>query len=61
VAGPGLVDECLPLAPIKPGEAVLTGGHGLPNPYVIHCLGPIYGVDEPAAELLAGGFESSST
>jgi O-acetyl-ADP-ribose deacetylase len=52
-AGPGLERECRPLAPIKPGEAVITSGHNLPNRYVIHCLGPVYGVDEPADELLA--------
>jgi len=52
-AGPGLEAECRPLAPIKPGEAVLTGGHDLPNRHVIHCLGPVYGVDRPEAELLA--------
>lgn len=52
-AGPGLEVECRPLAPIKPGEAVITGGHNLPNRYVIHCLGPVYGVDKPEAELLA--------
>src|SRR5690606_17790534 len=52
-AGPGLERECRPLAPIRPGQAVITGGHGLPNRHVIHCLGPIYGVDGPADELLA--------
>jgi O-acetyl-ADP-ribose deacetylase (regulator of RNase III) len=52
-AGPGLAEECAPLAPIRPGECVLTSGHALPNPAVIHCLGPVYGVDEPAEELLA--------
>lgn len=52
-AGPGLFEECRALAPLRPGEAVLTGGHNLPNRYVIHCLGPVYGVDEPAEELLA--------
>jgi O-acetyl-ADP-ribose deacetylase (regulator of RNase III) len=52
-AGPGLEEECRPLAPIKPGEAVITGGHNLPNRYVIHCLGPIYGVNKPEDELLA--------
>ncbi len=46
-AGPGLEKECGYLAPIKPGEAVITGGHNLPNPYVIHCLGPVYGMDKP--------------
>ncbi len=52
-AGPGLEEECRPLAPIRPGEAVITGGHGLPNRYVIHCLGPIYGVDKPEGKILA--------
>lgn len=53
VAGPGLAEECRPLAPIQPGDCVITGGHGLSNPCVIHCLGPVHGVDEPAEELLA--------
>ncbi|MCS4504501.1 macro domain-containing protein [Arhodomonas aquaeolei] len=52
-AGSGLAQECAPLAPIAPGEAVMTGGHGLPNPHVIHCLGPVYGRDTPSDELLA--------
>ncbi|MGH8160897.1 MAG: macro domain-containing protein, partial [Gammaproteobacteria bacterium] len=52
-AGSGLAEECRPLAPIAPGEAVVTGAHDLPNDWVIHCLGPVYGRDEPAAELLA--------
>lgn len=58
-AGPGLDAECRPLAPIRPGEAVITGAHGLPNRHVIHCLGPVYGVDEPAAELLASCYRNS--
>jgi O-acetyl-ADP-ribose deacetylase (regulator of RNase III) len=53
VAGPGLAEECLPFAPITPGRAVITGGHHLPNPYVIHCLGPVYGKDQPSDLLLA--------
>lgn len=52
-AGPGLYEECKPLAPIQTGEAVITSGHGLPNPFVIHCLGPVYGQDKPEAILLA--------
>jgi len=51
-AGPGLAQEARPMAPITPGEAVITGGHDLPNDYVIHALGPVYGRDEPADELL---------
>lgn len=58
-AGPELDRECRPLAPISPGEAVITGAHDLPNRYVIHTLGPIYGVDEPADELLADCYRNS--
>lgn len=55
-AGPGLADEAVPLGPIAPGECVLTSGHELPNPHVLHCLGPVYGRDEPADELLASAY-----
>jgi O-acetyl-ADP-ribose deacetylase len=58
-AGPGLEEECRPLAPISPGEAVITGAHKLPNQYVIHCLGPVYGRDEPSGELLAGCYRNA--
>lgn len=58
-AGPGLEEETRPLAPIRPGEAVITSGHGLPNPHVIHCLGPVYGRDEPADELLASCYREA--
>ena len=58
-AGPGLEAEARPLAPIGPGEAVITGGHDLPNRYVIHTLGPVYGRDRPEAELLAGCYRNS--
>lgn len=59
VAGPGLAAECRPLAPIRPGQAVITGGHRLPNPWVIHCLGPVYGVDRPEAELLRNCYRNA--
>ena len=52
-AGPGLAEEAGPLGPIHPAEAVITGGHGLPNRFVIHVLGPVYGQDRPEADLLA--------
>jgi O-acetyl-ADP-ribose deacetylase len=58
-AGPGLESECRHLAPIKPGEAVITGAHNLPNQYVIHCLGPIYGVDRPEDQLLASCYSNA--
>jgi O-acetyl-ADP-ribose deacetylase len=58
-AGPGLAMECRPLAPIRPGEAVMTGAHGLPNAFVIHCLGPVYGRDRPEHELLAACYRNA--
>ena len=58
-AGPGLEEECRPLAPIKPGECVITGAHRLPNRYVIHCLGPIYGVNKPENQLLANCYRNA--
>ncbi|HUX48617.1 MAG TPA: macro domain-containing protein [Dehalococcoidia bacterium] len=58
-AGPGLSEECRPLAPIAVGEAVITGGHNLPNRYVIHCLGPVYGTDKPENELLARCYQNA--
>ncbi len=58
-AGPGLEEECRPLAPIKPGQAVITGGHNLPNRYVIHCLGPRWGIDKPEDKLLADCYRNA--
>lgn len=58
-AGPGLEAECRSLAPIRPGEAVITGAHNLPNRYVIHCLGPIYGIDQPSDRLLAACYHNA--
>lgn len=58
-AGPGLAAECRPLAPIRPGEAVITGAHDLPNAYVIHVLGPVYGRDEPSDRILAEAYRNA--
>ncbi len=58
-AGPGLEEECRPLAPIPPGQAVITGAHNLPNRHVIHCLGPVYGSDEPSDNLLASCYQNA--
>ena len=59
VAGTGLEEEAVPLGPIEPGDAVSTGAHALPNRYVIHALGPVYGRDEPAAHLLASAYRNA--
>lgn len=58
-AGPKLAEACRPLAPIKPGEAVITEAFDLPNRRVIHVLGPRYGLDEPADRLLADGYRNA--
>lgn len=58
-AGAGLAKECQPLAPISPGTCVITGAHHLDNRHVVHCLGPVYGTDEPAAELLASCYRQA--
>jgi O-acetyl-ADP-ribose deacetylase (regulator of RNase III) len=58
-AGPGLAEECKSMAPIEPGEAVISGAHDLPNEYVIHCLGPVYGHDDPSDQLLADCYKNA--
>ncbi|WP_299314309.1 macro domain-containing protein [uncultured Halomonas sp.] len=60
-AGPALDRACRPLAPIRPGQAVITEAFDLPNRHVIHCLGPVYGVDEPAEALLANCYRNALT
>ncbi|MGM0458631.1 MAG: macro domain-containing protein [Bacteroidota bacterium] len=56
---PELEELTRPLAPISPGEAVITGAPNLPNEYVIHCLGPVYGRDNPADTLLANCYRNA--
>lgn len=56
---PELEAETRPLAPIRPGEAVLTSAPNLPNRFVIHCLGPRYGIDQPEAELLGDCYRNA--
>lgn len=58
-AGPELYEECRRLAPIKPGQAVITAAYGLPNRRVIHCLGPVYGLDQPSDRLLADCYRNA--
>ncbi len=58
-AGPELAQACAPLAPIKPGEAVITPAFNLPNRHVIHCLGPVYGIDQPEDKLLAACYRNA--
>ncbi|WP_069130533.1 macro domain-containing protein [Rhodohalobacter halophilus] len=56
---PELEELTRPLAPIKPGEAVITEAPNLPNKYVVHCLGPVYGKDKPEEELLKKCYQNA--
>lgn len=58
-AGPELKEASQPKGPISPGEAVITPAFNLPNEYVIHCLGPVYGQDQPEDELLANCYKNA--
>jgi len=58
-AGPELEQACRPMAPIKPGEAVISPAFGLPNKKIIHCLGPVYNIDKPSDELLARCYQNA--
>lgn len=57
-AGPELLQALRPLSPCPVGGAVITPSYRLAPDvrYVVHAVGPRHGVDEPAAELLAGAY-----
>lgn len=48
-----------PMAPISPGEAVITEAPNFPNNFVIHCLGPVYGRDTPSDTLLSNCYKNA--
>lgn len=52
-AGPELKEESAALAPLKTGGAVATGAYRLPQRFIIHCVGPVYGRDKPEDRLLS--------
>lgn len=58
-AGPQLYEEAKRYAPIRVSECVITSAYNLPNSYVIHCLGPVYGQDNPSDVLLAKTYENA--
>jgi O-acetyl-ADP-ribose deacetylase (regulator of RNase III)/DNA-binding XRE family transcriptional regulator len=58
-AGPGLQEEIKPLIPVEVGTAVMTKAYRLPNQNIIHCVGPRYGQDEPAQELLMSCYRNA--
>lgn len=45
-AGHGLLEECKTLGGCKVGEVKITKGYNLPAKYVIHAVGPVYGMEE---------------
>jgi O-acetyl-ADP-ribose deacetylase len=59
-AGSGLLEECRSIGWCPAGEARITGGYNLPARYIIHAVGPVYGVDrENAPRLLASCYRNS--
>ncbi len=58
-AGPGLWEECKMLGGCETGQAKITGGHGLPNTYVIHTVGPVYSGSKEDAVLLSSCYVNS--
>lgn len=58
-AGPELWDACRPLGGCATGEARITAGFNLPARWIVHTVGPVYGVDEPPRDLLAACYRNS--
>lgn len=58
-AGPQLAKETMPLAPIRPGDAVITQAYNLTNNFIIHVLGPIYGTDKPEENYLSNCYKNA--
>ena len=63
-AGPELLAACRQVPAengvrCPAGQARITRAGNLKATYVIHTVGPRYGVDEPAAELLASAYQNS--
>ena len=62
--GPAILEACRELrrtqypGGLPTGEAVLTTAGNLPARFVAHTVGPIWGRDEPAAELLASCYSN---
>jgi O-acetyl-ADP-ribose deacetylase (regulator of RNase III) len=59
-AGEELLEECKTLDGCKTGEAKMTKGYNLLAKFVIHTVGPIYGVDgDRSPELLEACYKNS--
>lgn len=59
-AGPGLAEACDAAAPCPTGEARTTPGYGLPAPWIIHAVGPIWrGGTAGEPDLLASAYRAA--
>lgn len=61
IGDPELTKETRSMAPISPGEAVISSAPNFPNKHIIHCLGPVYGRDEPSDKLLRNCYTNALT
>lgn len=59
VAGPRLGEECEKLGGCETGQAKISSGYNLPNKYVIHTVGPVYGRAESEGKLLRDSYLNS--
>lgn len=59
IGDPELTEETRSMAPISPGEAVISSAPNFPNKHIIHCLGPVYGKDKPEDKLLKNCYENA--
>jgi O-acetyl-ADP-ribose deacetylase (regulator of RNase III) len=63
--GPAILEECREIRRtqypegLPTGEAVITTAGRLPAEHVIHTVGPVYGQDRPAPDLLASCYRNS--
>lgn len=59
IGDPELTEETRSMAPISPGEAVISSAPNFPNKHIIHCLGPVYGRDKPSDKLLKNCYKNA--
>ncbi len=56
--GPAIMAECRKIGGCPTGSAVATTAGNLPATYVFHAVGPVYGYDAAAEDLLASAYRS---